>query len=424
MGETLPVLSVEEAKERIKNGQPIEGVRIDRLSLANWRFEGPITILDCKIGLLDLNKGTFFREVDIRRCDIGQIVFSEAVFEGPVNFKKSTFYRGRFQRVTFKDQARFENTGLAHCSFYQSRFEGGADFGFSTFTSEPNFTEVVFGANTRFANVKVQGDANFSKTHWEGTADLRQMDVDGDLDLTRARFDVDCLLTETVIRLSLWMGQCHFQGATNLAAVMAGRGIILEGVKVGAEQGFSFINAMAPKIVLDRDTVEGHILAERQGDFSQAVKEYAFLRTNFEMTNRFDDEDWAYYQFKRMGRRARKRGLNPLRWLHLVAEYLFLDLGCGYGTKPFRTLVAVFVLIGLFGGIYWALGLHTDVDFGAPPWLNTVLNAMNTSLVVFSGGYGDFEYQGWPRTLAMLEYLLGIVFLGLFVVAFSRKVIR
>ena len=62
-----------------------------------------------------------------------------------------------------------------------------------------------------------------------------------------------------------------------------------------------------------------------------------------------------------------------------------------------------------------------------PKVVNQLFYAFDISLTAFSGGYGDLiclGITGVPKLLAMIEYLLGVVFIGLFVVAFSRKVIR
>ena len=62
--------------------------------------------------------------------------------------------------------------------------------------------------------------------------------------------------------------------------------------------------------------------------------------------------------------------------------------------------------------------------FGFQGSLNEFLYAFDLSLKVFGGGYSDFPAYGVAKFIAMFEYLLGLVFMGLFVVAISRKIIR
>jgi hypothetical protein len=172
--------------------------------------------------------------------------------------------------------------------------------------------------------------------------------------------------------------------------------------------------------------VEGHIYPEADGKYSLAANEYGFLRTVFQNLSRFEDEDWAYYQFKRMLRKGKAFSYNPLSLLKRGIEYFFLDLGCGYGTKPFRTLMMSGILLLFFAFFYF---LHFDnvnpALYGVPsPIVTRALYAIDLSVTAFSGGYGDLTIQGPIRLVAMIEYLLGVVLVGLFVVAFSRKVIR
>lgn len=103
-------------------------------------------------------------------------------------------------------------------------------------------------------------------------------------------------------------------------------------------------------------------------DAESAAREYGFLRTAFQDINRFEDEDWAYY----------------------------VSFGPNVATE----------------------------DYGFSPAANRWIHALDTSLIAFSGAYADVRLEGRMQWLAMCEYLVGVVFLGLFVVAFSRKVIR
>ncbi|MEM1009013.1 MAG: hypothetical protein AAGJ35_08395, partial [Myxococcota bacterium] len=139
----------------------------------------------------------------------------------------------------------------------------------------------------------------------------------------------------------------------------------------------------------------------------------------------FDSEDWAYYHFKRSERISRPRkGLldQVLRFFN----YFFLDIGCGYGTYPFRTLGVCFAMVLGFALLYLlALPYDPKATYGLSSLaFNKVFYALDTSLKVFSGGYSEVKTYGGFKFIVMFEYLLGVVFLGLFVVAFSRKVIR
>jgi len=70
-----------------------------------------------------------------------------------------------------------------------------------------------------------------------------------------------------------------------------------------------------------------------------------------------------------------------------------LDVGCGYGAKPFRAVSTAVVLMAFFAGLY---GLGIDqLDVPHAPWpalplehpVNRVLFGLMTSVSVFTAGF-------------------------------------
>lgn len=422
---TLPTMDNEEAKNKILAGEKLQGVYIERLTLSKREIEQAIHMVECEITHLDLNKSTLREEILLRRCNIANLVLSDAIFEKKFDFKRSRVGRGRIQRATFKNGVNFDSAHLAHTSFHQSDFSGKAEFSRCAFYGEATFSEAKFHGEAKFTTSQFASKAVFRNTQWDAKVDFRNIDVGNDLELSGSAFAAELLLIGAVIRLSLDLSHSRLQGQTDFGHATIGRILSLNRVKLGDKQSFRFLNVSASSIVIEREIVEGHIYPEREGKYLLASKEYGFLRNTFEDINRFDDEDWAYYQFKRMERIGQPFSANPLQQLKRMFEYLFLDLGCGYGTKPFRTLVAGGSLILLFAACYFLYFANASVgDYGfSSNLLNRIFYALDISLVAFSS-YGDLTIKGPIRMLAMFEYLFGIVFMGLFVVAFSRKVIR
>lgn len=425
MAEDLKRLTNDEVKEKLRAGESIEKCYIERLSISKMDFEKPIQIAECEIENLDLNRSTFKEDVVIRRSEIKTLVLSEATFLKKADFKKNKIGRGRVQRTTFQDAALFGETGFAYTSFHQSIFENKADFKWSSFFGDATFTEVTFKQGGDFNHVTFSENAIFKNSEWGDRANFSSVEVAKDLDLHDSKFKGELWLAEAVVKLTINLSHSELEGNSDLANVSAGRSVLMTGVKPGEKQGFRFSNMSSPVIILERDVVEGHIFPENDGKYRQASKEYGFLRTTFQNINRFDDEDWAYYQFKRMERLGTPVSLNPLKLLKRGVEYFFLDIGCGYGTKPFRTFGVCLIMILFFSFCYLASGISSPEKYGVNSVaLNRFLHAFNISVTAFSGGYGDLNISGPLKLLAIIEYLLGVVFMGIFVVAFSRKVIR
>ncbi|TNE48875.1 MAG: pentapeptide repeat-containing protein [Deltaproteobacteria bacterium] len=426
MATEKPELSAHEVKEMLKEGQEVSGAYIPRLNLSKMQLDFPIQIVDCEIGTLDLNRADVPDKVTVRRCKIDMCVLSEATFHDKVDFKKCSIGRGRFQRVTFEQTVNFSEASLAYSSFHQSEFKDKTDFSRCTFVGDATFTEVNFASNVKFIHSKYKERGIYHKCQFHGKADFKNIEVAKDMELKGSTAHSELLLNSSVIQLSLNLIGAHLEGKTDFASVSVGRNLSLTGVTVGEDQSFRFINSSAGTIVFEREIVEGHVWPEQEGDYAAAAREYGFLRTAFEHINRFDDEDWAYYQFKRNERRGMPMSYNPIDLLMRAGNYLFLDIGCGYGTKPLRTLAVIAIIVAFFGGFY-LLGVPVPpgVDYGVSwPAFNKVMHSLYCSMLAFSGSVADAQLKGGFRLLGMIEYALGVVFMGLFIVAFSRKVIR
>lgn len=422
-----PELPSQDAKEKIKAGEELNGVYIERLNLSKMELGVPLQIVDCVIGILDLNGVKASADVSIRRCRIEMCVLSEAHFQQKFDFRKNSVGRGRIQRAHFEGVTNFSECTLAYTSFHQSQFGQKTDFSRCSFVGDGTFTEVTFQDNVKFIHSEYLERGIYHRCMFMDVADFKHITVAKDLEFNDSTFQSELLCTAAVIQLSLNLQGANLDGKTDFANITVGRNLSLLGVAVGENQGFRFMNANANPIVFQRDIVDGHIWAEREGDFAAASREYGFLRTAFAQINRFEDEDWAYYQFKRSERRSRPLSANPVDLLMRAGNYVFLDIGCGYGTRPFRTLAVIGLMVMFFAMCYLLGGVSVppDVNYGLnSPTFNKVMHSIYSSLLAFSGGLADIKVNGFLRWLAMLEYLFGVVFMGLFIVAFSRKVIR
>lgn len=427
MDKELPVLSSEDLKKKLEAGETIEGFYIERLTMGKKDIAFPINMVECQIEMLDLNKAEIREDICVRRCEISTLVLSEATCYKKVDFKKSKIKRGRLQGVTFKGEVIMDSASIAYTSFHESTFEDNADFSRSSFYGDSTFTKTVFKKDVKFIYSEFATKATFTGAEFCGKVDFKHVSVGEDLELQDSLFHGEVLLMGTLVKLSINLMNCRLEGKVDFSQAMAGRSIILNSTVLGEKVGFRFNNCSAGSILLERETVEGHVYPENEARYSEAAKEYGFLRTTFANLNRFEDEDWAYYQFKRMERLGRPLSRNPLALCKRGIEYLILDLGCGYGTKPFRTFGMIAIMVSVFAicnFLYFGNTPSPETYGVSWPWLNSLIYSFNVSLTSFSGNYSNLNIAGPIKLLAMLEYLIGVVFMGIFVVSFSRKVIR
>ena len=134
----------------------------------------------------------------------------------------------------------------------------------------------------------------------------------------------------------------------------------------------------------------------------------------------------------RMRRRAQNRPA-PLKWL----EWLVLDLGSGYGTKPFNIGILMALCILMFAGIYSVMPseflYNVESDSYAiaypgqdPPTLSP-LGALYFSVATFTTmGFGDWvaKPDSAMRFIVIFEAFIGLFLVALYVAMLTRKIIR
>ena len=328
-------------------------------------------------------------------CQIARLTISPGtVFEDAVTFKASTIKHTAIRGATFSQSIRFDNVR----SISQFRCE-----------------KCTFGGSTRFWGATFEGWLEFLVCEFSAQADFRNLHGNEGCTFMDCRFHGDMLLRGTTISKKLDFGASHFEGLIDLSKAKLPDFVYLEHIEQGEKQQFAFANAVADRILIRPDQLEGRIKSEEEKDYAAAMQEFGLLKRNFETLNRYEDDDWAFYRFKVNQRRTRSASLlNPCRALMRLADWVFLDLGCGYGTNPFRAVRSALVMVVLFALIYMA---GIDRFVGESPLLaeqpvtmaNRAIFAVMTSISVFTAGFhrraselrpGVDAHPAWNRSPA------------------------
>jgi SAM-dependent methyltransferase len=195
---------------------------------------------------------------------------------------------------------------------------------------------------------------------------------------------------------------------------------------------FAFMNAVAERILVKPDQLAGRLASEEEGRHADAMHEYGILKKSYQNLHRYDHEDWAFYRFKVNQRRAKPCSwLRPFGKLGRFCDWLFLDVGCGYGTHPGRAVrMALLIIVGFAvlyavrADMFYAEKLPFDGEKTDPA--NRIMIGFITSVSVFTSGMGGIREiaKDWMNVPVMIESIMGTLLFGLFIVAFSRKVIR
>ena len=406
----LEVLTPGEAIRRLERGEALRRVRVNGLRLtgsADLRIRITNSVLT-RVRLA----GTFGQRVAIQtsvlehgRLDPG------AVFEHGLSLKGSTLREFHVHAVTIREPF---DLSAVHAA-------GELAIKGATFDS------------VRAWNADFGGWVRFELCRFVGVLDLRSIDAHEGMWLTDCVMEGDVLFRGAAIGGRLDLGGTRVLGHVDLSRAKLRDYVYLEEMQQGEGQTFSFVNIVADKLLVTPAQVTGRLRSERQGEQATAATEFGLLRANYQAMHRHDEEDWAYRHYKQCRRRMQVRGWrHPRTTVAQFLDWLFLDLGCGYATSPGRTVRSALVLVLGFALVY-ALGTG-GFDASTPLAVSAGADAderlmfgVVTSAALFTGGLSlDLVdgASGWLRVVMLVEALLGLLLWGLFVVTFSRRVIR
>lgn len=277
-------------------------------------------------------------------------------------------------------------------------------------------------------NVRVGQDLTLSKGYFREVLRCEAARIKGNLWINRSRFRNEVSCNDVECNNASLSGSSFDQGLTIRSATIADC-LTLNNVDVDGKidlskcsfQRFFFDHLLVDYLMIDRSQLGETLASERAGNYAQAQNEYGILRQAFQNRNQYPDMDWAYYRFCQARRKAKKQD-----WTTGL-EWLFLDLGFGYGTRPMNIAGVALAIVVVFAGMF-ALFPHGIVDrVGNVLTSISLLDALHLSVMSFA----SLEYSPqqphathWLRYLFTLEGLFGIFLITLFVATISRKIIR
>ncbi len=405
-------LTAAEVLELIRAGKDVYNVRVHRLAFRG-EFPGPVRFKNCTLIQPQFHKATFLDDVAFVGCTLDRPSF-----------------RGR---VTFEKGFDLGGSAVAKGTVAGLVVRGKFSAAFAEFRTKGVFGDCVFAGLASFWEAKFSGWADFKNCTFEADADFRSMHCDQGINFTRCVFHQAFLFRGANVEKKFDAGDSQFLGLVDLSKAKLHDFAYLEGIKQGPGQTFAFLNAVAERIRVRPEQLKGRLASENAGQFDDAMQEYGLLKRCYNALHRFDQEDWAFYRFKVAQRRCRvTTWKRPWTVWRQAGDYLFLDIGCGYGTNPLRAVRMAAVIILAFAAVYAAnVNLfYTDkLPFSEEPRdgvANSLAIGLITSVSVFTSGMGGIREvaKGWMNAPVMVESIMGTLLFGLFIVAFSRKVIR
>ena len=404
-------MSAEDALAILRDGRPVVNARIKGLKFRG-AFDKPVKFRNCTLVRASFDRAEFAEDVAFVGCTLDRAtVHRAAVFAKNLDLGHSVLNKVLFTRLTVRGTMSATNT----------EFRGKMLFG-----------DCVFEQKVSFWEARLLGWADFKNCEFRGDADFRSLHAAEGFVLTKSVFLADFLFRGSTVGKKFQADGCRFEKLLDLSKAKLHDFCYLEAIEAGPGQRFAFLNAIAKLILVRPEQIEGRLASEEKGDHATAMAEYGLLKKCFQEQYRFDQEDWAFYRFKVNQRKAHGWSWwRPWTVWRTFGDWLFLDVGCGYGTNPLRAVrMAAVIILG------FALLYGTDVESFYTDKLpfegdktdpaNRVMIGLTTSVSVFTSGMGGIRElaKGWMNVPIMVESVMGTLLFGLFIVAFSRKVIR
>ena len=463
--EELEKLILEVADPQITQIKPSEPRRIADLGnllgriqerVKQERVAGGLTREHCQAKTLDLT-GCEFGAVDYSETVPVAVKFNAGRFHDEVNFANATFLGPvDFIDAQFLDSAKFVETRFAaDAILISAKFSAEVSFFEAQFSGRAYFFEVTFGVDVSFMSVNFDGEAVFSDSTFSGRADFysskfanatlfRRANFSKEVSFRSSKFsDVVDFHTARCADVSFYQCQfieaVYFRSAScsdlridacRVEKVFDCRDSTLKALSVEGISGSGELHLDPDQLIVAQ--CRGRLLGEadlatlpkgnRREVLTKLARQYQYLRDNFSRITSPDEiEDFCAYMHLEYKRRAKPN------WLLRVFDWFFYKWLTGYGVRLRQVFVNGAIVIGLFTLIWWWAGscgcvLGTD-DLPAKPW--SFGQALYFSMITFTTiGYGDLHPVRWARYLGGVEGLLGVISVSLFVVLYSRKIIR
>lgn len=176
--------------------------------------------------------------------------------------------------------------------------------------------------------------------------------------------------------------------------------------------------------------------------YKEKGNQFRLLKENFRNIGQYNDEDFAYLEFKRCESIYKLKGEDIIdqknRNLKRIREYIIypfkwfiLDFVGNYATNPFRILGTMFTTVIVFAGIYTMPFVElSGSKFIARSTNNPRLQIFMESLyhsiaTILTIGYGDINPGNmYAMLLSGFEGFIGLFLMSYFTVAFVRKILR
>lgn len=400
--QVLEKVNSSDVLEKIAMG---ERVICDRVAIAG----------DMDLGRLNLSFDDYGRRIVASKICItnsrleGDVKLAGCKFAGPVDFSGTAF----------GGNASFSDSGFAGKAIFNStQFLGYAQFSDAEFKDQLDFEGALFQKSTSFNNTEFNIYSDFSRVNFKGDALFRDVVFRGYTYFTGAQFDDRASFYRAEFYQETHLDDAKFLGYVNFNESRFKDYTYLSGVKFKGPVSLNMTKM--PDWIINWKSLDGCLV------YNEAA--YLALMQRFWASGDFNAYDDCYYQYRWL-----KQSYEPLGASKAYDALSWAT--CGYGTRPQNALALSFVLMILFGLIFWRADLVGKLPVSSPVSLfqgqrkkSGILafeESIYFSIMMFltRPPYGLHPVGRW-KYLIISEYILGWLLMALFLVTLGRQMIR
>ncbi|HOO53509.1 MAG TPA: pentapeptide repeat-containing protein [Methanothrix sp.] len=384
---------------------------IEGVSFKHSNFNSDVNFENTKFGNdVDFKNAQFDNDVD----------FSKALFKGDADFREAKFNgeSSRFSKARFDDQL---------VTFLRAQFKGDAIFESAQFNSDKiSLFEAKFESYADFRMTYFNNTALFSKSVFKGPVYFNGVQFNDDTSFVNSQFYSNVHFTEGAL----------FKNYANFMDSQFNNNVYFEDVTFLGD--LDLTRTRYNRIFLPWCSIDRHQLSVSNDDA------YLAMIQNYMNLGWYEDSNYCYYEYRNKHRVSEQMSIEK------VADTIEWAL-YGYGVKPFRTLGLSAVLILVFGLAFWQGKRDGEIikkyvrednferksiKSGATSKFERrtffeekalqIYDPFLFSLATFTSGITSFlhpsieyELKKYSR-LAILERLLGSVFIALLITAISK----
>ncbi len=378
----------------------------ERVSYDRAIITGDLDLSQLNLPLDDYEHKIVASEIRITNSQFeGDLRFSGSRFDRPINFSGTTFLRNvNFTNSQCVKTAIFSRAQfLGYADFYGTEFKDLLDFDGSIFYKSASFNNTEFNIYSDFSGVIFKGYVFFKDAVIRGYTYFTGSQFEDCASFYRAEFYQETRFDDAKFLRYANFNESRFKDYTYFSGVKFEGPLSLNKTKI-------------PDWIIDWRSVDVHLV------YNEAA--YLALMQRFWASGDFNAYDDCYYQY-----RWKKQSLEPIGASKAYDTLAWAT--CGYGIRPQHTFAFGFVLIILFGLVFWRANLVQRLPVSQSThqkkksWFSALEESIYFSIMMFMTRppYGLHPMERW-RYLIILEYILGWLLMALFLVTLGGLMIR